>query len=1129
MSRFVFFMMILQALTASFLIAADSNAQGKSIYEISLGLNFEKTPILEVFDRIESSSNFHFSYNSQIIDARQSITVSGKRSLGQLLEQISKQTNLKFKRVNENIHVYHREGAEELVEEKRLGQFQGFKVSGKVVDEDGQALPGATIIEKGTNTGTVSDIEGNFSLTISDSDAVLAVSFVGYESLDVNVNGQSTVSVTLRLDISALEEVVVVGYGTQAKRDITGAISSIKTADIQRAVTTTADEFLQGRVAGVVVDQSSNAPGGGINIRIRGTNSFGTGNEPLFIVDGIPINNSGLRGDLKSQSFFTGGDTQNPAFNPLSTINPQDIESIEVLKDASATAVYGSRGSNGVVIITTKKGTAGKPSLEFSASVGVQEADLLPELLNAREWMELNNDARTNAGLTPVYTTDDLNNPAYDTDWQDELYRTAVVENYQLSARGGDENTLYAFSVGYFDQEGVIEGMDLQRVSGRLNLEQKANKWLTVGTSTSLSRTTQNVVVTEGNSVSVTRNVNEMVPLQPVTFNGLYLNNEDYTTLAGESFEQKLSEAGVSSKPNPMYYAEQVRNEIVTDRVLASAFGEVTLAKGLKYRSTFGADIINQKTLYFAPSDELQQSSALNAYKNTANFSIQNQLSYDAQFGDHNISAVAVHEAQTYRVEGLVTLAQTVNNLTSNFDLAGDSFGDNDKRPSTSKWALNSYLGRINYRFKNRYLLTLSGRADGSSRFGPGNRYGFFPSFSAGWVISEEDFFSVAPISSLKVRGGWGQVGNSEIGIFEFVSTSRTGAALFGQDGVTVRQDGLYPRILPNSELQWEPTSQLNLGFDAGFLDERFTLSANYYVKNTTDLLFSVDVPRSSGFENIRANVGEVRNEGFEFELGGYVLNTGDLTWRTAFNFSYNDNEVLKIDGLQDTVFQSSGDRALIVGEPINSLRGYKVDGLFQVGDDIANSAQPAAQPGERRYVDTNGDGTINDDDRVVLGSTLPVTSWGFTNNFSYKGLELSIFLQGLGGMKKFNELMETTEKLNGRENASRRVLKRWTAEDPNTDVQRAVFSGQVQPSRQSRNERYIEDASFWRIKNVTLAYNFPKSMISKLGIQGLRLSLSGQNLATFTDFTDTDPEAGAGQKAHPLVKTYTAGLNVTF
>lgn len=1134
MTRYTLYSFILQGCFYSFALSATTEAQTKKLNEIYLQIELREATLIEAFSNIEKKTDFTFAYRSGDLPSVPVSIASNEITLYDLLMDISFQSKVAFRRVNGTIHVKMMDTKEAVTDDLPLPAIE-FTVSGRIIDEEGEPLPGATVVEKGTANGTVSDFEGQFTLTVADANAILVISYVGYLSEEYAVNGQSSVEVNLTLDVLGLQEIIVVGYGTQRKRDVTGAVSSIKTEDIQRAVTTTADEFLQGRVAGVVVNQSSNAPGGGIDIRIRGTNSFGTGNEPLFIVDGIPINNSGLRGDLESPTFFTGGTRQNPSLNPLSTINPQDIESIEVLKDASATAIYGSRAANGVVLITTKRGFSGQSVLEFSASVGVQEATLLPDLLDARQWMQLNNDARVNSGLDPVYTTDDLNNPANDTDWQDELYRSAIVQNYQILSRGGSDKTQYAFSGGYFNQQGVIEGMDLERFSARLNLDQQSTSWLKVGSNVTMSRTIQDVVITEGGDVSVTRNVNEMVPLQPVTFGGLHLNNQDFFPPdGGPALDLGLSAAGVSNKPNPMFYANRVKNEIVTDRVLAGVFGELQFTKDLKFRTTLGADVINQKTLYFAPSEELRgvqfrQSSAVNSYRTVSNLSIQNQLSYAKQFGDHNVSATVVHEAQTYRVEGLVTLAQSISNFTTNFNYAGDDFGDLDKRPSTNKWALDSYLGRINYSFKDRYLFTLSGRNDGSSRFGPGNRREFFPSFSAGWILSDESFFDVRQISNLKLRFGWGRVGNSEIGTFEFVSTSRNATALFGVDGITQRRDGLTPRELPNEALQWEPTRQVNIGVDVGFLQERFTLSANYYDKLTTDLLFRADLPRSSGFQDIRVNVGEVSNTGWELELGGFVVNSTNLTWHSSFNYSRNKNEVLRIDGLQDTVFLSNGDRALIVGEPLNTLRGYRVDGLFQVGDDIENSAQPGAQPGERRYVDVDGDRNIDDDDRVLLGSTLPVSSWGFTNTFSYKGLELSIFLQGLGGMEKFNELFETTEKLNGRENASQRVEDRWTPENPNTDVERAVFSGKVNPARQARNDRFIEDASFWRLKNVSLSYNFPKAMISRMGVNALRLSLSGQNLATFTDFTDTDPEAGASQRAHPLVRTYTLGLNVTF
>ena len=1117
MSRYAIYTLIAQVSFYSFAVPVGTEAQNRKLEEISLTLKLKNASLLKAFSRIQNKTDFNFAYKSGQLPGASSINISGeKRSLYDLLTIISSQSGVGFKRVNKTIHVTTLQTGQ-AVWESEVAEQQ-FEVTGKVTDEFDNPLPGATILEKGTNNGTVTDADGVFTLVVANENAVLSFSFVGYQPLEIPLNARAYVEAKMAPEVGSLEEVVVIGYGTQRKRDVTGAISSIKTENVQRAVTTSAEELLQGRVSGVTVSQSSNAPGGGITVRVRGTGSISGGNDPLYVIDGIPIANSDQQNNTASDLRFAGS---NPPLSPLSMINPQDIESIEVLKDASATAIYGARGANGVVLISTKKGRSGKGTMEWSSSYGFQEATGLPDLLNARQFMELNNEARANSGRSVVFTDDLLNNPPNDTDWQDELYRTAIVQNHNLSARGGNEATLYSLSFGYFDQDGVMVGTNLKRYSARLNLEHKVSNWFKVGINSNFSRTVQDNTITEGGN-AVTRTVNEMVPMGPVRIGDEWFENRDMLV---EDFVFGLEEANVTPRFNPLFLSEAVTNEAINDRVLGSIFGEITFNENLNFRSTVGADIVNGRLFYFTPSTPVSNNSALTQYSNSTHLSIQNQLTYQKRFGQHNLSATLVQSAEQFNFDRIEVLAEEINDATENFNFDTDTRELNDKFPAADNWSIASFLGRINYDYSGKYLLTASFRYDGSSRFGDDNRWGFFPAVSMGWNIAEESFFDVPTLTSLKLRAGWGVNGSQDIDPFLYESLIRGTRAVMGGQLFP----GVEPANIANSDLGWESTRQINVGIDAGFLDERFTLSANIYDKLTSDLLFRTDIPFTSGHPNIVQNIGEVSNRGWEVEIGGTILE-GTFTWESSFNYSRNENSIEALDGQVDELIQDN--RILREGLSLQTHFAYQTDGLWQLADEstIAEGPQPGAQPGDRRYIDVNNDNTINGDDRVPMGSSIPISTFGFNNTFRHKGLELNIFIQGLGGMEKFNELMAAVENTTGGENASTRVLNRWTPENPDTQVQRAFQAGrQSVPPSSTRNAYYIEDASFIRLKNVVLAYNFPTEMVSRVGLSSARLSFSGQNLATLTDFTIADPEAGSQQEAYPLVRTFTIGLNIGF
>ncbi len=987
-------------------------------------------------------------------------------------------------------------------------------VAGVVLDKQNIPIPGVNILVKNSDVGTVTDVDGRFALAIPDDKNILVFSFIGYLTQEIELGNQTYITVNLVEESTRLNELVVVGYGAQRKRDLTGAVSSLNTSDVNRAVTTSAEELFQGRVSGVTVTQNSNAPGGGITVRVRGTGSINSANEPLYVIDGIPIANTDQQNNTQSDIRFGG---RNPQLSPLALINPQDIASIEVLKDASAAAIYGARGANGVILITTKKGTSGDAKIEWNSSYGIQEADLLPELLNAQQFVALNDEARKNAGRPLIF---DGNVPPFDTDWQSELYRTAVVQNHGIGIRGGDKTSTYAFSFGYFNQEGVVIGNDLERYAARINFEKQAKKWLKTGINLNVSRTTQNNPITLGPS-SVTANANRMLPIGPVVIGREYFQNTDMVV---ENYNYRLQNAGITVLRNPIYYADIVNNESLTNRALGSIFLELKLSDHLKFTTTPGIDLINNHLLYFAPSTASDGSKSTNVLGNTLHWSIQNQLTYQRGFGRHNITATVVQQAERFRFSQFQLLAENTADVLGNFSFDGDTRETNDKVVTASNWSLVSFLGRVNYDFDRKYLLSASIRRDGSSRFGDDKKFGIFPAVSLGWVISEESFFTVPFISFLKIRSGYGVNGNQDIAAFRYLSLLRgTRAVIKGN-----LFPGVEPSNIPNAELGWESTSQLNIGLDARFFEDRFNLSFNWYDKNTSDLLLNTNIPLSSGFPSIFRNIGEINNRGIELELDGILVQKGGFRWSAAVNYSVNRNEIKQLDGVNNEIIV--GSFILRKGESINSFFGYRVDGLWQAEDDIKSGPMPNALPGDRKFVDTNGDGVINASDRIILGSILPDISYGVSNNFSFKGLDFGIFLQGLAGFEQLNALKTDMENTSGAVNTSTRVLNRWTPENTNTEVERADQRNRANvPADALINSYFVEDASFLRLKNVSLAYNFPTSMISKWKIASLRLSVVGQNLATFTNFSITDPEAGDSINSYPLVRSFTFGLNVGF
>ncbi|MBD2753080.1 TonB-dependent receptor [Spirosoma sp. BT704] len=983
---------------------------------------------------------------------------------------------------------------------------QSAPVSGKVVSASGEVVPGANVVVKGTTTGTSTNAQGNFSLN-APSDGTLVISSLGFVSLEIAIGGRSQLTVKLAEDRKALEEVVVVGYGTQRKSDVTGSLSSVTAKEIKSVPVTGVGQALQGRAAGVQVTQASNAPGGGVTIRIRGGNSINAGNEPLYVIDGFPVyNESGAN------------------------LNPNDIESMEILKDASATAIYGSRGANGVVLITTKRGKSGQNRIEFETYYGIQQVRKKLPMLNATQYATLVNEANTNVGRAPVFTDAQIAGFGEGTNWQDEIFRDAPIQNYQLTASGGSDKTRYAVSANYLNQQGVIINSNYDRASFRFNFDHKINDKVNIGTSLNVIRSRNNAVPTDadgGTSGTVVYSALNFSPTQPVY-------NSDGTLVV-------FNTPGRIQIGSPVGQALGTYNLTVGTRMIGSVFADYKIIPGLTFRTSFGADVnYSKRSLYLsrntATGTQLSgQASIINNQSST--WLNENTLTYNKSFANvHNLTFLAGYTMQGNRFESVEARSQGFANDILTYENLGSASTALVPASSASNWQLNSYIGRANYDYAGKYLLTATVRADGSSRFGASNKWAVFPSASVAWRLSEESFLKGnAVINDLKLRVSYGLSGNQEITQYQSLATLGTQNANFNNTVVI----GIGPSRVANPDLRWETTAQADIGIDVGVLNNRITLTADYYNKKTTDLLLSVPLPYVSGYASALQNLGSIRNQGFELGINSTNLN-GAFKWTTAFNIAANRNKVLNLgDQTEFAAGDASGHLQLPnsglvrVGEQIGLFYGYQSSGIFQNQGEVDGSAQKTAKPGDRRYVDQNADGAINASDRVILGYAQPKLYGGITNTFSYKGVELSVFMQGTSGNSIFNINRFELESLTGVSNQSAETLNRWTPTNPSNEIPRAnaVGNAYVLSSRQ------IEDGSYLRVKNINLSYTLPASLVSKVKLYNVKVYVSAQNWVTITKYSGFDPEVnrfgqstlsqGSDYGSYPGNKMILAGLNI--
>ena len=1046
---------------------------------------------------------------------------------------------------------------------------QGLRVSGTVTGPDGQPLPGVSVVEKGTTNGVSSGVDGRYTLELKGAQPTLVFSFIGFATQEISVSkedGRTQFDVRLAEDSQIMDEVVVVGYGTMKKSDVTGSVASVSADKLKTSVITNADQMLQGHVAGVQVTQNSGAPGGAASIRIRGASSITSSNEPLYVIDGIPFSGDGTEIGGFSWAGGTGGQTK---VNPLSTISPQDIVSMDVLKDASATAIYGAAGANGVVIINTRRGQKGAVRINYDGYVAWQTLARKIDMMNLQEYAQYQNE------LHELYPSVEIDEAFLDpsllgegTDWQDEITRTALTHSHAVSLSGGSDKFTFAASGGYMDQDGTIYGSNFKRYNGRFNGDGTINRWLKAGGSLAFTHTEESITRQDGSDGVIMQALTMQPSVAVYDFEGNF---------AGPS-----SIYG-SSGYNPLWQANMQTNELTRNRNMGNFYLQIDPLKVLNIRTEFGYDLSDNKNKSFIPTYDFG-----NGIANSMNMMMQREdhsvfwiwktyATWNQTFArKHNLSLMGGFEAQKSSWEGISLVKKNFSNDDIHVMTQDGEFDNNSGwKDATTK---ASVFGRLNYNYDERYLLTFTMRADGSSKFGPNHKWGYFPSAAIAWRISNEKFLrSSNVLSNLKLRLGYGMVGNDNIGTYKYGSTMNS--------MITALGTGYFVANISNPDLKWEASEQYNLGVDLGLWNNRLSLTVDAYQKDTRDLLLQVSVPSYLGnsgnsdktgweIQMPYSNIGKVRNRGIDIALNATPVESGDFSWSSNLNVSLNRNEVLALNEDSQvlyygvgTYFSAAFSTASIVkvGQPMGVFYGYLTDGYFQNEQEILAApvqVEDSDNPGQNlynktsgvyvgdiRFKDLNQDGVIDANDQTVIGDPNPDFTFGWTNTFSYKNFDLTVGLTGVYGGDILNIARYRTEALNNQwDNQSVRVIDRariayddagnaYLANPGTAKTPRAAMNDINGNNRMS--DRWLEDGSYLRIQNVTLSYTLPRTWTSKIGLQSMKIYGTLQNLYTWTAYTGYDPEIGAYNQSaamqnydmgrYPTPRMYILGINIGF
>lgn len=1134
--------LLIMKLSTLFLILATFQSFAEGYGQSSMIKLSEKSQtLLNVIEAIENQSDYKIFYKTDQVDVTQKVNIdTNEATVANLLVNALAGTHLSYV-VMDKVIVFARE---ETIDQ--LG-----KVTGTITDATtNEPLTGVNISIEGTTKGVISDVNGKYAIEVLEENATLVFSYIGYETLKIKVEGQSSLDVKLLPNITNLDEVIVVGYGSQKKSDLTGSISTVKEKDLVQLPVMRADQQLQGRAAGVVVTNTDGAPGGSTTVRIRGSNSITGGNSALIVIDG-----------------FQGGN--------LSAINPNEIESMEVLKDASATAIYGSRGANGVILVTTKKGKAGAPVLDYTYTFGLQSLGHKVDLMNAGEYAQIQNDYRATQNRNGVPTLpftqsqiDELLRKG-GTDWQDEIYHTAPLQMHQLSVSGGTERLKYFIAGGYYDQEGLIINTSFRRYTARSNIDLNVNKWLKAGLNV-------NVIKDKGNVPPFGEGTRYVDILGQVVNAVLRFDPITPVYDADGNFSRPPTTYGDSDVWNPVATtqgASNTDNEMTTN---VNSYLDFKLMEGLNLRITGAAGITysGRKTYYSHITQNGEQSDGVGELTEASYLYLQNSniLTYDKTIRDrHHLIFTGVAEAQSYRDDGsYINASGFFSDATGISDL-GQAHLINEKSSYDNKRAINSFMGRINYGFDNKYLLTLSYRADGSSVFGANNKWGYFPSASLAWRASEEEFIKDLNLfSDLKLRGSWGITGNQAITPYATLDAITSGYN-YPYDGTGSTNIGFAATRAANPNLRWESTTQTNIGVDMGFFRGRLIASVDLYRKLTDDLLLQRPLPSYTGFTLLLDNVGSVQNKGIEITVGGDPF-VGNFRWNTSANITINRSEVLSLlEGQQFMpirtntgggyqIWATGDNNALMnleVGKPFGSMRGFINLGTWSESErDYA--AAYGQLPGDPKWKDIAGDtddngnpipdGKISLDDLTTIGNSSPKFVYGWSNSMFYKNFSLTFLIQGSYGNDIFNATRIKTESPSV--GASPNLNNRWTPDNQETDVpafidqltrDAAGLTSKVNLGKQAynRSSRWIEDGSYIRLKNISLGYNLPKSLLNKIRITNMKAFVTATNVLTITRYRGYDPEVssfnegtdaarGIDVSNYPTVRTLTFGIELT-
>jgi TonB-linked SusC/RagA family outer membrane protein len=1125
-------------LTAVILFAALTNVSAKSYSQI-VTLHEKKTSIEKVLRLIEKQTGYHFLYDKQAILKAGAIHIdAANEPIEKVLDECLKDQPLTYKIFEQTIVIKLKEDS------KATASVAALRIQGSVSDSKGP-LPGVSVLFKNSSTGTVTDVNGKYSLTVPDGGGTLVFSFVGYNTQEIAINNRQVINVVLTEIPKALSEVVVVGYGTQKRVDLTGSVGSVSSKQLQERPQTNLEQELAGKIAGVNVTSNSGEPGGNTRIRIRGYSSINTSTDPLYVVDGIV--------------WTSGGNA----------INPNDIATIDVLKDASSTAIYGTRGANGVILITTKRGAKGRPSTVSYDSYG-SISNLAKEIpvLNAKQFLAVEDQSYANiqkydpAGWAAgKYVNDDPKvirtaligklfdsnlNPLYDVDWQKATTRTAYSQNHNLTFTGGSETINYGLFLNYSDDEGIILNSYLKRYNARLTLDNDIKPWLKVGATLNYNSQDQRSgsYGTGGNNIP--RMLIEMIPIVPIKYpDGSYGKRTDYPNMEGGD--------------NPVAQAQEIQQLAKVRIFSGNGYANINLFKNLAFRSVLGVTTSanyypsSQTGLVGGSTASQTYSSASISENNNVFWQWQNYLTYSNTFNKvHSLNVVVGTERQNFQQLGFGT---STRNLSDNFyQYYNLGAGSIPGLPSSNytAWQMQSYYARVNYGYRDKYLVTLTGRTDGSSRFGENVKYGFFPSAALAWRVSQEDFLKDnKTISDLKFRLSYGLTGNSEIGQYRSLANISTSVNGNPNNYVFGGSQAIATTLttIGNPELQWEKTAEYDLGFSFGLFNSRINIEADAYLKKTQALLLNAPLPETSGFNSVYKNIGRLENRGLELSLSTVNIKSKDFSWNTNFNISFLKNKILSLGASNDDIFLDpvflSQFNLMRVGLPAGSFYGYQVLGTWGTAE-AAQAAKYGLLPGDLKIQDTNGDGRVTSADKVVLGKSIPDGYGTFSNNFNYKSFDLGVELQFNYGNQIMNLTRHSGQDRTGQANSYATVLNAWTPTNQNTSI------AEDRPAYvRYQTEIYstkVENGSFIRGRAVTLGYNFSNNVLSKIKLSRLRIYAQAQNLFVITKYTGYDPEVSTYNGAanfnqgassnftqniqfydYPKPRTFLLGLNATF